>query len=73
VLAASLLDQDAAHGLGRGGEKMAAAIPFSRPLPPDQAKVGLVDQGRRLERLARCLGRHAGNGQAAQLGVDEGE
>src|SRR5262249_44671432 len=54
ALAAGGLDEDAAHGLGRGGEEVAAA---RERLVADEAQVRLVDQRRRLERLPRLLGR----------------
>ena len=66
------LDEDAAHRLGGGREEVAAGVP-----PPvsaaDEPEVRLVDQGGRLEGLARGLGGQPGGGQLAQLGVHEGE
>ena len=55
ALAAGALDQDAAHGLGRGGEEVAAAVPVPGLLGVDQPEVRLVDQGGGLERLAGLL------------------
>ena len=55
VLAAGVLDEDAAHGLGRGGEEVAAAVPVLRRVAADQPEVRLVDQGRGLERLPGLL------------------
>ena len=69
-LAAGVLDEDAAHGLGRGGEEVAAAVP-ARVVRPDEPEVGLVDQGRGLERLARLLLRQPLGGELAQLVVDQ--
>src|SRR5262249_71798 len=68
---ASVLDQDAPHRLGRGGKEMTAIVP-ARFLPvADQAQVGFVNQGRRLQRLPRLfLGQLLG-GQLAQLVVDQ--
>ena len=42
-------------------------------LPADQAQVGLVHQGRGLERLAGLLPRQLPGGQLAQLVVDQGQ
>jgi hypothetical protein len=50
-LAPGALDQDAAHGLGRRGEEMTPAIPVRLLTAAEQAQVGLLDQGRGLERL----------------------
>src|SRR5262249_19841694 len=36
VLVPSAVNQDAAHGLGRGGEEVAPAVPVPRPSVPDQ-------------------------------------
>src|SRR5262249_28743468 len=49
-LAAGVLDQDAAHRLGRRREEMPPALP-SGVLFPDQSQVSVVDQGSRLEGL----------------------
>src|SRR3712207_7629769 len=58
-------DEDAAHGLGRGREEVAAAGP-RRPARPDEPQVRLVDQGGGLQGVAgRLLGELAG-GQPAQ-------
>ena len=55
LLAAGVLDQDPPHGLGRGGEEVAAALPALDPFRVDQSQVRLVNQGRRLESLPGCL------------------
>src|SRR5207237_6131240 len=71
LLATSIIDQDAAHGLGRGGKEVAAAVPVLGFVRVHQPEVGLVDQGRGLERLAGYfLGQLLG-GQLAQLVVDQ--
>ena len=49
------VDEDAAHGLGGGGEEVAAAVPVPRLLDVHQSQVRLVDQRGRLQRLARLL------------------
>ena len=70
-LAAGAFDEDAPHGLGRGGEEVAAAVPVLGPVPTDQPQVGLVDQGRGLEGLAGLLLGQPRRGELAQLVVDE--
>jgi hypothetical protein len=54
-LASGGVDQDAAHGLGGRGEEVAPAVPARYRRAVHQAEVGLVDQGRGLERLAGLL------------------
>jgi hypothetical protein len=71
ALAAGLLDQDAAHGFGGGGEEVAPAVPPVRLPAADQSEVGLVDQGGRLQGLARLLFGHPGGRELSQLTVDE--
>ena len=70
-LAAGVLDEDAAHGLGRGGEEVAAAVPAAVGVAADQPQVGLVDQGGGLERLPGLLLRQPPGGQPAELVVDQ--
>src|SRR5262245_19283893 len=66
-----LIDEDAAHGLGSGGEEVAAAIPPLHLLGVHQPQIGLVDQSGRLEGLAWfLLGQLLGR-QLAQLIVDQ--
>ena len=68
-----MIDQDAAHGLGRGGEEVAAAVPVLGLLDVHESEVGLVDQGRGLERLpGRLVGQPLGR-QLPQLVVDQGQ
>jgi hypothetical protein len=50
-LAPEVVDEAAAHGLGRRGEEMAAAVPGLRLLDIDQPDVGFMDQSRRLQGL----------------------
>jgi hypothetical protein len=69
--AAGVLDEEAAHGLGGGGEELAAAVPVSVGRLADQAQVRLVDQRRGLERLPGCLVPQPVRGQAAQVVVDQ--
>ena len=55
LLAAGLVHEDAAHGLGRRCEEVPPAVPVLGPLDIDQPQVGLVDQRGRLQGLARHL------------------
>jgi len=69
--AASVVHEDAAHGLGTGGKEMAAMVPALLLAVAQQPQIGFVDQGGRLQRLAGCfLGKLLGR-QAAQLVVDQ--
>src|SRR5205823_6102090 len=73
ALAAGGVHEDAAHGLGGGGEEVPAALPAVLVGGADQAEVGFVDQGGGLEGVAGRLGGHPGGGEFAQLIVDERE
>ena len=53
LLATGVIDEDAAHGLGRGGEEVAAAVPVLHAVHIHQPHEGLMNQGRGLQRLAR--------------------
>jgi hypothetical protein len=53
-LAASVVDEDAAHRLGRRREEVSTAVPLLGFLGVHQAQIRFVDQRRGLERLA-CL------------------
>src|SRR5262249_43969210 len=59
------------HRLSRSSEEMAAAFPVPDLLHIDQPQVGLVDQGRGLERLARLLLSQPLDREPAQLVVDQ--
>ena len=71
LLAAGVVDEDAAHGLGGGGEEMAAAVPVRAPVAADQPQVGFVDQRRGLQRLPGLLLGQPLRGQLAQFVVDQ--
>jgi hypothetical protein len=71
-LSSRLVNQDAPHGLSRGGEEVSPAIPVLGLLYADQPQVRLVDQGGWLKRLARRFLSHFLRGQLPQLLVDEG-
>jgi hypothetical protein len=51
----------------------APAVPALHRRAVHQAEVGLVDEGRRLERLARLLLRQALRGESAQPVIDQRE
>ena len=71
LLAPRRLDQDAPHGLGRGGEEVAAAVPVLDLFDIHQPQVRLMHQGRGLKRLPRFLLGELLRRQFAQLVVDE--
>src|SRR5262249_53599957 len=73
LFVAGVVEEDAAHGLGCGGEEVAAAIPGVCHLAADQAEVGLVDQGGGLQGLPRLLLGQLLRGEPAQLVIDKGE
>ena len=65
-----VVDQDPAHGLGGDREEVAAVLPGDARLV-DEAEIRLVDDGRRLERVARALSPELALGDLAQLRIDE--
>ncbi len=71
LLAAGLIDQDAAHGLGRGGEEVAAIVPALLGIVADQAHIRFVDQRGGLQRLPGILPGQSLRRQLAQLVVDQ--
>ena len=72
-LAARIVNQDAAHGLGRRGEEMPSTVPVLDVLRTEQTKVRLMNQGRRLECLARIFLGQPGRRQLPQLFIDQGQ
>lgn len=68
LLAAGLLDENTADGLGRRREEMSAAVEL---LVAHQPQVCFMHQGGRVERLARLLLRELRGGELAQLVIDE--
>ena len=66
LLSPGAIDQDAAHRLSRGGEKVRPIIEAAIPQP----KPGLVYQAGRLNGLARPFVCHLLRGHPAQLRVD---
>jgi hypothetical protein len=71
LLAAGVLDENAPHGLGRGGEEVTKTVPVPRGLDVHQPEVGFVNQGCGLERLARLVLCQLLRGQLAELVVDQ--
>ncbi len=65
-----LLNQDAAHRLGRGTQEMTATLP-GLFRAANQAKICLMDQRGRLQGLARLLLGHFLGGKLAQFIVDQ--
>src|SRR4051794_23801799 len=63
-----IVDEDATHGLGGGGEKMPLIVEL---LIAQQTQERLVDQGRRLEGLTRRFLRQFLSGKLAQLVIDD--
>src|SRR5262249_14261160 len=72
-LAPGGLDQDAPHGLGRGGEEMSLAVPLATRGGADQPQIGLVHQGRRLECVTGRLVRQPPGRHPAELVVNQAE
>jgi hypothetical protein len=65
-----VVDEDAAHGLGGGGEEVGAVLPrqFARP---DELEERLVHERGRLQRVADAFAAQEGLRRRAQLVVDE--
>ena len=70
AFAASFVDEDAANGLGGGGEKMGAIGKFGI-VRADEAKPGFVDERGGLEGLIGGLPGHFCGGQFAQFVIDQ--
>src|SRR5262245_16178676 len=64
-------DEDSAHRLGSGGEKMPAAVPLLDSFATHQANVRLVDERRRLKCLAGRFVREPLCGQSSQFVIDQ--
>src|SRR5258708_38600798 len=71
AFAAGVLDQDAAHSLGRGGKEMAPAVASALCISADQPEVCLVHERRGAERLPRLFLSQLRRRQLAQLVVDQ--
>ena len=70
-LATGVVDEDAAHGLGRRREEVVATLPFPGLVPADQPDVGLVHQSGGLDGLAGLLPRQPPGGELAEFVVDQ--
>jgi hypothetical protein len=64
------IDQDAPHQLRRHREEMRAILP-PHLARINQPQIGLVDQRRGLQRVARLLAVHVVSGQSAQLFINQ--
>ena len=71
LLAACLVDEDAAHGLGGGTEEVGTAVPFLTLISAKEPEVRLVHKSSSLEGLARLLEGQLLGGQFAQFLVDQ--
>jgi hypothetical protein len=69
-LAPGVVNQEMAHGFGRGGEEM-GAIFKSRVVAADQAHPDLMHQGGGLKRVTRCVLGHLIGGEFAQFRIDQ--
>ena len=67
IVAARVVDEDAAHRLSGDGEKMGAVLPV-HALVIGQAHIGVVDQGPGLQAVAGSLGINVVVCEAPQLG-----
>jgi hypothetical protein len=70
------LDQDAAHGLSRGGEKVPPAVPlrFTGGIPfatSRESEVRLVNEGRGIQGLPRAFLRHLLGCQPPELVINK--
>ena len=70
IVAARVVDEDAAHRLSRNGEEMGAVLPV-HALVIDQPQVRFVDQRRRLQAVAGTLAPHVPVRQTTELVVDD--
>ena len=70
LLASRLLHEDAAHGLRRGGEEMAAMFPFLLLVRIHQANIRFMDKRRGFQCLTRRLLREHAGRQTSQLLVN---
>jgi hypothetical protein len=72
MFAAGVINQDAAHRLGGGGEEMRAVLPFGLVITAE-AQPGFVHQSRGLQGLPGRLPCHLLRGQLAQFLIDQGQ
>jgi hypothetical protein len=70
---AGVIDEDAAHGLGRGREELLPVIPGRPVRPADESQVRLVDECGGVQGVVWSFGGHAGRGEFPQFVVDQRE
>jgi hypothetical protein len=70
VAPTGVVDEDQAHGLGGGGEEVAAVGDVGEGVAVEESEEDLVDEGGGLEGVAGPLAAQEPAGDAAQLGVD---
>jgi hypothetical protein len=70
IFAPRVVNQDAAHGVGRGCVKM-RAVPPRNLMIAAETQPRLVNQSRGLQRLARIFARHFNRGELAQFVIDQ--
>jgi hypothetical protein len=70
---AGVIDEHPAHGPRGGGQKLGAALGGGQGVGAEDAQDGLVDQGGRLESLARLLVGEASGGELPEFVVDKRE
>src|SRR5262245_24632497 len=71
ILAASVLNQNPPHGLGRGGKEVGTTVPVLGLLHINQPQVRLMDQRGGLQCLARFFLSESLSGQLPQLVIDQ--
>ena len=72
IAAPRMVHQDPPHRLGTDGEEVRAAVPLD-PRLVDELQVGLVHQGRRLQRVPRPFSLQVHAGQLAEVVVQKRE
>ena len=71
LLVACAIEENPPHRLGSGGKEVASTVPFPGFVHIHKPDVGLMNQGRRLECLARLFLGQLGRRQLPQLVVDQ--
>ena len=72
AMTTSVVHEDAAHDLRRDTKEVRAILPIDLALV-NEPDVRLMDQGRRLQGVVGALAPKLARGDAAELGVDEGQ
>ena len=70
-LAASVVDEDSSHRLGRGRKEVPTPVPLPDLGNFDKPQIGFMDQGRRVESLSGPLLSHSLRGELAQFVIDQ--